>query len=80
MSLRAFRDSYLDLMDKGTLQGLAKYQDAHAVVSKLYEGLLSGPEFNRPNPPAPEKPGFMIFTQRYLVAGQQPGVNGAQST
>ena len=38
-----FARSYLDLMDKGTLQGLAKYQDAHEVVEKLYEeGLLAG--------------------------------------
>jgi hydroxylamine dehydrogenase len=27
-----FARSYLDLMDKGTLAGLAKYQEAHAVV------------------------------------------------
>jgi len=54
-----FARSYLDLMDKGTLQGLAKYQEAHEVVAKLYgEGLLSGQKTNRPNPPAPEKPGL----------------------
>ena len=68
-----FARSYLDLMDKGTLQGLAKYQDAHDVVAKLYEeGLLAGQKTNRPNPPAPEKPGFMIFTQLFWSKDNNP--------
>ena len=32
--------SYLDLMDKGTLQGLAKYKEAYAVARKLYDDKL----------------------------------------
>lgn len=68
-----FARSYLDLMDKGTLQGLAKYQEAHEVVAKLYgEGLLSGQKTNRPNPPAPEKPGFAIFSQLFWSKGNNP--------
>ena len=38
-----FASTYLELMDKGTLEGLAKYQEAHDIVKKLYdEGLLTG--------------------------------------
>jgi hydroxylamine dehydrogenase len=68
-----FARSYLDLMDKGTLNGLAKYQEAHAVVEKLYnEGLLAGQKTNRPNPPPPEKPGFAIFSQLFWAKGNNP--------
>jgi hydroxylamine dehydrogenase len=60
-------------MDKGTLAGLAKYQEAHAVVEKLYnEGLLAGQKTNRPNPPPPEKPGFGIFSQLFWAKGNNP--------
>lgn len=65
--------SYLELMDKGTLQGLAKYQEAHEVVRNLYdEGLLTGQKTNRPAPPAPEKPGFQIFSQLFWSEGNNP--------
>ena len=68
-----FARSYLDLMDKGTLAGLAQYQEAHAVVEKLYnEGLLAGQKTNRPNPPPPEKPGFAIFSQLFWAKGNNP--------
>ena len=68
-----FARSYLNLMDKGTLAGLAKYQEAHEVVEALYnEGLLAGQKTNRPAPPEPEKPGFMIFTQLFWSQGNNP--------
>ena len=68
-----FARSYLELMDKGTLAGLAKYQEAHEVVINLFEeGLLAGQKTNRPNPPAPEKPGFGIFTQLFWSKGNSP--------
>jgi hydroxylamine dehydrogenase len=68
-----FARSYLDLMDKGVLEGLAKYQEAHDLVSSLYnEGLLTGQKTNRPNPPPPEKPGFAIFTQLFWSKGNNP--------
>lgn len=68
-----FARSYLDLMDKGTLQALAKYQEAEAVVHKMYEdGTLTGQKTNRPNPPAPEKPEFAIFTQLFWSQGNNP--------
>jgi len=68
-----FARSYLDLMDKGTIAGLNKYQEAHAVVEALYnEGLLAGQKTNRPAPPAPEKPGFGIFSQLFWSSGNNP--------
>jgi hydroxylamine dehydrogenase len=68
-----FARSYLDLMDQGTIAGLRKYQEAHAVVEKLYEeGLLAGQKTNRPDPPAPEKPGFHIFSQLFWSSGNNP--------
>jgi len=68
-----FARSYLELMDKGTLAGLAKYQEAHEVVINLFEeGLLAGQKTNRPNPPAPEKPGFGLFTQLFWSKGNNP--------
>ena len=68
-----FARSYLELMDKGTLEGLAKYQEAHELVEKLYKtGNLTGQKTNRPVPPEPEKPGFQIFTQLFWSKGNNP--------
>jgi hydroxylamine dehydrogenase len=40
--------SYFELIDKATLQGLEKFQEARAVVDKLYaDGLLPGQKTNR---------------------------------
>lgn len=62
--------SYIELMDKGTLQGLEKYKEAHAVVDKLYqEGLLPGQKTNRPPPPEPEKEGMAQFYQYFWTKG-----------
>ncbi len=56
-----FARSYLELMDKGTLEGLAKYQEANDIVHQLYkEGLLTGQKTDRPAPPAREE-GLCIF-------------------
>lgn len=68
-----FARSYLELMDKGTLSGLAKYQEAHDIVSKLYqEGTLTGQKTNRPAPPPPEKDGFGQFFQLFWSKGNNP--------
>jgi len=68
-----FARSYLELMDKGTLEGLAKYQEANDVVHKLYEeGLLTGQKTNRPAPPAPEKEGYAYFAQLFWSKGNSP--------
>lgn len=65
--------SYLDLMDKGTLQGLAKFQEAHKVVEKLYaDKLLPGQTTNRPAPPPPDKEGVAQFWQLFWTKGNQP--------
>ncbi|BBO22080.1 hydroxylamine reductase [Candidatus Desulfobacillus denitrificans] len=65
--------SYLDMMDKGTLQGLAKYQEAHKVVEKLYaDKLLPGQTTNRPTPPPTEKEGVAQFFQLFWTKGNNP--------
>jgi hydroxylamine dehydrogenase len=65
--------SYLDLMDKGTLQGLAKYQEAHKVVEQLYaDKLLPGQSTNRPAPPPPDKDGVAQFFQLFWTKGNNP--------
>jgi len=65
--------SYLDLMDKGTLQGLAKYKEAYAVARKLYDDkLLPGQATNRPSAPAPDKEGFAQFFQLFWAEGNNP--------
>ncbi|MCG3201487.1 MAG: Hydroxylamine oxidoreductase [Gammaproteobacteria bacterium] len=62
--------SYLELMDEGTLAGVEKYKETHAVVDKLYqEGLLPGQKTNRPPPPAPEKEGMAQFYQYFWTKG-----------
>jgi len=68
-----FARSYLELVDKATLQGLAKYKEAHAVVENLHkDGLLPGQKTNRPAPPAPEKDGAAQFFQLFWTKGNNP--------
>jgi len=68
-----FARSYLELMDKATLQGLAKYQEAHKVVEKLYaDKLLPGQTTNRPAPPPPDKDGVAQFFQLFWQKGNNP--------
>jgi len=65
--------SYLDMMDKGTLQGLAKFQEAHKVVEKLAEDkLLPGQTTNRPAPPPPDKDGVAQFFQLFWTKANNP--------
>lgn len=68
-----FASAYLEMMDKGTLQGLAKYNEAHAVVDKLYkDGLLPGQKTNRPAPPPPDKEGMAQFFSFFWSKGNNP--------
>ena len=68
-----FARSYLELMDKATLSGLAKFKEANAVVKKLHEdGLLPGQKTNRPAPPKPEKDGPASFFQLFWSKGNNP--------
>ena len=62
----SFAESYLDMMDQGTIQGLDLVRQAGEVMQALYdEGLLIGQATNRPSPPAPDvdEPGgfFNVF-------------------
>lgn len=68
-----FARAYMDLIDKATLDGLKKFQEANAVVVKLHEdGLLPGQKTNRPVPPAPEKDGPASFFQLFWSKGNNP--------
>ncbi|GAB4177550.1 MAG: hypothetical protein Fur0039_21000 [Rhodocyclaceae bacterium] len=65
--------SYIDMIDKGTLQGLAKYQEAHKVVKKLAaDKLLPGQTTNRPAPPPPDKDGIAQFFQLFWTKANNP--------
>jgi len=69
-----FSRSYFDMIDKATLQGVAKFEEAAAVVSKLYEdGLLVGQKTNRPAPPKPKKDDSAAqFYQLFWAKGNNP--------
>jgi hydroxylamine dehydrogenase len=65
--------AYIEMMDKATQSGLAKFKEAQAVVEKLYEdGLLPGQKTNRPAPPAPEKDGPASFFQLFWTKANNP--------
>jgi hydroxylamine dehydrogenase len=65
--------SYFELIDNATLQGLEKFQEAKAVVDKLYaDGLLPGQKTNRPAPPTPEKDAAAQFFQLFWAQGNNP--------
>ena len=67
--------SYLELMDKGTFQALALYQEANKVVQKLYdEKLLPGQITNRPAPPPPDVEGMGQFYSFFLARGNNPAL------
>ncbi len=68
-----FSRAYLELMDKATLAGLAKFQEANQVVKALYDDeLLPGQKTNRPPPPVPEKDGPASFFQLFWSKGNNP--------
>jgi hydroxylamine dehydrogenase len=68
-----FARAYLELMDKGTLQGLEKAKEAYAVVERLHkDGLLPGQKTNRPGPPAPEKDGAAQFFHLFWTKANNP--------
>lgn len=68
-----FARAYLEIIDKGTIDGLAVEQEAKAVVAKLHEdGLLPGQLTNRPPPPAPEEDAPGGFFQLFWAKGNNP--------
>ncbi len=69
----SFAEAYLDLMDKGTAQGIALVQEAEAVLKALYDdGLLVGQATNRPAPPAPDADTFGGFFGLFWTEGNNP--------
>jgi len=69
----SFARAYLEYMDNGTYSGLDKYDEAHEIVHKQYEGgLLTGQKTNRPEPPKPVPEGFEQFFQIYWSKNNNP--------
>ena len=69
----SFARAYLEFMDNGTKHGLDKYDEAHAVVEKMYKaGLLTGQKTNRPAPPPGITDGFEQFFQIFWSKGNNP--------
>jgi len=69
----SFATSYLDMLDKGTVQGIGLVQQADAVVKGLYaDGLLIGQAANRPAPPAPDADAAGGFFGLFWTAGNNP--------
>ncbi|MBV6424650.1 MAG: Hydroxylamine oxidoreductase [Steroidobacteraceae bacterium] len=68
-----FASAYLQVMDKGTEQGVAKAEEAYDVVQKLYDDkLLPGQLTNRPAPLPPDKDGAHQFFQLFETKGNNP--------
>jgi hydroxylamine dehydrogenase len=68
-----FADAYFDIIDGSIKHGLAKEQEAKAVVEKLYEdGLLTGQKTNRPKPPEPIKDAPGGFFQLFWAKDNNP--------
>lgn len=69
-----FARSYFRVIDKATIAGVVKYEEASGVVAKLYEdGLLVGQKTNRPAPPKPKKDDSAAqFYQLFWTKGNNP--------
>lgn len=69
----SFATAYLDMMDKGTVQGIELVKEARGVMEKLYEdGLLVGQTTNRPAPPKPAEDSAGSFAGLFFSAGNFP--------
>jgi hydroxylamine dehydrogenase len=69
----AFANAYLDMMDKGTKQGIDLVKDARVVMNKLFEDkLLVGQTNNRPPPPKPDADSPGAFAGLFFSAGNFP--------
>lgn len=68
-----FAKSYFEIIDGSIKQGIAKEQEAKAVLTKLYDdGLLPGQKTNRPKPPAPIEDAPGGFFQLFWAKGNNP--------
>ncbi len=69
----SFAESYLDMMDRGTIQGLELVERAGAVMQGLHDdGLLIGQATNRPAPPAPDVDEPGAFFNVFWTEGNNP--------
>ncbi len=69
----SFAESYFEMIDNGTTQGVDLVQQADAVMKGLYEdGLLVGQASNRPAPPAPDEDTFGGFFGLFWTEGNNP--------
>ncbi len=65
--------SYLDMMDKGTIQGIELVKEARGIMQKLYDDkLLVGQTTNRPAPPKPDADGPGAFAGLFFSEGNSP--------
>jgi hydroxylamine dehydrogenase len=68
-----FAEAYIELMDKGTADGVALVSQAREVMEGLYDdGLLPGQTTNRPVPPAPEVDHVGPFFGLFFSDGNNP--------
>ena len=69
----SFADSYLDMIDNGTISGVDLVKQASAVMNKLYDDqLLVGQKTNRPAPPHPDKDEAGGFFSLFWGEGNNP--------
>lgn len=70
-----FAMTYLDMMDEGIKQGVAKVEETRKVVQALYDdGLLVGQKTNRPALPAPEVDEPGAFSSLFFSEGNSATV------
>lgn len=70
-----FAKTYLEMADKGIVQGIELVEQSRKVVQKLYDdGLMVGQKTNRPAPPEPEKDEAGGFYSLFLSEGNNPTV------
>jgi hydroxylamine dehydrogenase len=68
-----FANTYFEVIDKGTTQGIALVEEARSVMNQLYDdGLLVGQKTNRPAPPAPDSDSAGAFAGLFFTKGNFP--------
>lgn len=69
----SFANAWLDVMDKGTEQGLALVEQGNAEIKAMYdEGILIGQATNRPAPPKPDEDAPGGFFGLFWTEGNNP--------
>lgn len=68
-----FANAYLDVIDRGTEQGLSLVEQATAEITAMYEeGILIGQATNRPAPPRPDEDTVGGFFGLFWTEGNNP--------